>query len=174
MNRNYTKREFLDLVNMIRKHIPNCSITTDIIVGFPGETESDFNETLDMMKNVKFNFSYMYKYSSRPGTKASEYDNQIDEDIKQDRLERLIDLQTKISLNCNKQKIGSIQHVLIEKESKKSEKFWSGRTDGNTWTIIKKTNEKINDIVPVKVTDAKGVTLFGNRLTKKELLYETN
>ena len=174
MNRNYTKKEFLSLVNMIRKHIPNCSISTDIIVGFPGETESDFKETLDMMKKIKFNFAYMFKYSSRPGTKAAEYNNQMDETIKQERLERLIDLQTKITLNSNKQKIGSIQHVLIEKESKKSDKYWSGRTDGNTWTIIKKNQEKINDIVPVKIIDARGVTLFGNCLTKEELLYETN
>ena len=174
MNRNYTKKEFLDLVNMIREYIPNCSISTDIIVGFPGETEVDFSQTLEMMEKIKFNFAYMFKYSSRPGTKAAEYEKQIDEDIKQSRLERLIDLQSKITLNSNKDKIGSIQYVLIEKESKKSKDFWSGRTDGNTWTIVKKNNEKINDVVPVKITDAKGVTLFGNSLTKKELLYEAN
>ncbi len=174
MNRNYTKKEFLELVDMIREYIPDCSISTDIIVGFPGETESDFSETLDMMKKIKFNFAYMFKYSSRPGTKAAEYSNQIGENIKQNRLERLIDLQSKITLNSNKDKIGSIQYVLIEKESKKSKNFWSGRTDGNTWTIVNKKNEKINDVVPVKITDAKGVTLFGNSLTKKELLYEAN
>ena len=174
MNRNYTKEEFLDLIDMIKKYIPNCTISTDIIVGFPGETDSDFSKTLEMMETVKFNFSYMFKYSSRPGTKAAEYDNQISEKIKQNRLERLIDLQSKITLSSNKDRIGSIQYVLIEKESKKSSDFWSGRTDGNTWTIIKKSNEKIKDIVPVKITSAKGVTLFGSCLTKKELLYETN
>ena len=78
----------------------------------------------------------MFKYSSRPGTKAAEYDNQIDEDSKQDRLERLIKTQSKITLLQNKKKIGSIEYVLIEKESKKSKDFWSGSTDGNTWTII--------------------------------------
>ena len=98
----------------------------------------------------------------------------IGENIKQNRLERLIDLQSKITLNSNKDKIGSIQYVLIEKESKKSDKYWSGRTDGNTWTVIKKNQEKINDIVPVKIIDARGVTLFGNCLTKEELLYENN
>ena len=174
MNRNYTKEEFLDLVYMIRKHLPNCTISTDIIVGFPGETDLEFSETLEMMKKIKFSFSFMYKYSSRPGTKAAEYNNQISEEVKQKRLERLIDLQSKISLNSNKEKIGSIQYVLIEKESKKSTESWSGRTDGNTWTIIKKNNENIKDIVPVKITSARGVTLFGNCLNKKELLYETN
>ena len=127
-----------------------------------------------MMKIAKFNFAYMFKYSSRPGTKAAEYDNHISEKIKQSRLEKLIVLQSKITLKNNQDKIGSIQHVLIEKESKKSKEYWSGRTDGNTWTIIKKNNEKIKDVIPIKIIDAKGVTLFGNSLTKKEFTYETN
>ena len=113
-----------------------------------------------MVKINKFNSAYMFKYSSRPGTKAAEYDNQIDEDSKQDRLERLIKTQSEITLLQNKKKIGSIEYVLIEKESKKSKDFWSGRTDGNTWTIIKKNNEKIKDVIPVLITDAKGVTLL--------------
>ena len=94
-----------------------------------------------MMKKVKFNFAYMFKYSERPGTKAAEYDNQLPEDIKQNRLEKLIDLQSSITLKNNMEKINSIQYVLIEKESKKSKKYWSGRTDGNTWVIIKKKEE---------------------------------
>ena len=174
MNRTYSKEEFIDLVSKIHDYIPGCSITTDIIVGFPGETESDFEETLDMMKKIKFNFAYMFKYSSRPGTKAAEYDNQISEHIKQDRLERLINLQSSITLENNIEKINSIQYVLIEKESKKSDNYWSGRTDGNTWTIIEKRGEKVKDIVPVKINNAKGVTLFGESLTKEEYLYETN
>ena len=174
MNRTYTKEEFIDLVDKIRTYIPGCSISTDIIVGFPGETESDFQETLNMMKKVKFNFAYMFKYSERPGTKAAEYANQLPEDIKQNRLEKLIDLQSSITLKNNMEKINSIQYVLIEKESKKSKKYWSGRTDGNTWVIIKKKEESIKQVVPVKINDAKGVTLFGDSLTNEELLYETN
>ena len=116
----------------------------------------------------------MFKYSSRPGTKAAEYDNQLSEAIKQERLERLINLQSSITLENNVEKINSVQYVLIEKESKKSKNYWSGRTDGNTWTIIKKKEENIKDIVPVKINDARGVTLFGDSLTKEELLYETN
>ncbi len=174
MNRTYTKKEFINLVKKIRHVLPDCSISTDIIVGFPGEEESDFHETLEMMKINKFNFAYMFKYSSRPGTKASEYDNQIDEKIKQKRLEKLIKTQLEITLLQNKKKIGSIEYVLIEKESKKSSDFWSGRTDGNTWTIIEKNDENIKDIIPVIITDARGITLFGESLTNKEAIYEAN
>ena len=174
MNRTYTKKEFISLVKKIRHVLPDCSISTDIIVGFPGEEESDFHETLEMMKINKFNFAYMFKYSSRPGTKASEYDNQIDEKIKQKRLEKLIKIQLEMTLLQNKKKIGSIEYVLIEKESKKSSDFWSGRTDGNTWTIIEKNDENIKDIIPVIITDARGITLFGKSLTNKEAIYEAN
>ena len=174
MNRTYTKKEFINLVNKIRNILPNCSITTDIIVGFPGETDSDFSETLEMMKINEFNFAYMFKYSSRPGTKAAEYGNQIDENVKQKRLEQLIKTQSEITLLQNKKKIGSIENVLIEKESKKSSDFWSGRTEGNTWTIVKKNNEKIKDVIPVVIDDAQGVTLFGKKITKEETIYEIN
>ena len=167
MNRTYTKEEFLDLVKVIKKYIPNCSISTDVIVGFPGEDDFDFNETLDVVKQVGFDFSYMFKYSSRPGTKAAQLTNQIDENVKQKRLEELIELQNSIRLKVNKSKIGKIEKVLIEKNSKKSDLFWSGRTDGNIWTVVKKTDEKIKDIVDVLITDAKGVTLFGENINNR-------
>ncbi len=174
MNRTYNREKFINLVNKIRSVLPNCSISTDIIVGFPGESEEDFLQTLEMMKMNKFNFAYMFKYSSRPGTKAAEYDNQIAENVKQKRLEQLIELQSEITLFQNKKKIGSIEYIMIEKESKKSSDFWSGRTDGNTWTIIEKNDENIKDVVPVLITDARGVTLFGKSLTNKESIYEAN
>ena len=167
MNRTYTKEEFLNLVNIIKEYLPSCSISTDIIVGFPGESDYDFNETLEVVKKVEFDFSYMFKYSSRPGTKAAQFTNQIDEDIKQRRLEQLIELQNSIRLKVNKSKIGKVEKVLIEKNSKKSDLFWSGRTDGNIWAVIKKTDEKIKDIVDVLITDAKGVTLFGENINNR-------
>ena len=126
------------------------------------------------MKINEFNFAYMFKYSSRPGTKAAEYGNQIDENVKQKRLEQLIKTQSEITLLQNNRKIGSIENVLIEKESKKSSDFWSGRTEGNTWTIVKKNNEKIKDVIPVVIDDAQGVTLFGKKITKEEMIYEIN
>ena len=172
MNRTYTSKEYLNLVKEIKRYMPNCSISTDIIVGFPGETVEDFKSTLEVVRKVKFNFSYMFKYSKRPGTKAAEYSNQIIEETKQFRLERLIELQKNITLEMNKNKIGSVEKVLIEKESKKSKLLWAGRTEGNIWTIIKKTNENIRDIVPVLINDAQGVTLFGENIKNKEKKYE--
>ena len=167
MNRNYTKEEFLDLVDLIRTHMPDCSISTDIIVGFPGETDDEFRETLEIVNKVRFDFAYMFKYSSRPGTKAAEYTNQIDEETKQNRLAELIEIQNSIRLEVNKERVGSVQKVLIEKESKKSKEFWSGRTDGNVWTILKKGSESVGDIVDVVITDAQGVTLFGENINYK-------
>ena len=163
MNRTYTSTEFLNLVDKIRQYIPNCALTTDIIVGFPGETEDEFLETLSVAEKVEFNSAYMFKYSSRPGTKASQYDEQITEDEKQDRLERLIDLQLNKTLIQNKKHIGKIFKVLVEKVSKKSNDQWSGRTEGGTWVVFDKTNDKIGDIIDVKIDDARGVTLFGSR-----------
>ena len=114
----------------------------------------------------------MFKYSSRPGTKAAQFTNQIPENIKQNRLEKLISLQKNTTLKSNQRKIGTIENVLIEKESKKSNLFWSGRTEGNTWVIIKKGNENIKDVVPVMINDAQGVTLFGSNLKEKEKMHE--
>ena len=167
MNRTYTREQYLDLVSKIKLHMPNCSISTDIIVGFPGETELEFEETINLVKEVKFDFSYTFKFSSRPGTKAAEYSNQIDEETKQNRLEKLIKIQNKIRLEVNQKRIGTIQKVLIEKESKKSDLFWSGRTDGNIWTIVKKNKEKAKDIIDVVINDAQGVTLFGENINNK-------
>jgi len=163
MNRTYTKTEYLNLVDKIHKYLPNCSLSTDIIVGFPGETENEFNQTLDVIEKVGFNSAFMFKYSSRPGTKAAEYTDQIDEDVKQSRLERLIKLQKIKSLDANKKLIGTVQEIIVEKESKKSPHQWAGRTMGNTWVIFDKTNESKKDIVKVLITDAHGITLFGQR-----------
>ena len=165
MNRTYNRDDFLILCDKIRKYMPNCSISTDIIVGFPGETENDFNDTLDIVKQVQFNSSFMFKYSSRPGTKASQYSDQISEDIKQKRLEKLIILQKKVTQNVNSQLIGKELHVIVEKESKKSNKQWAGRTDGNTWVIFDKMNFKLKDLVALRIKDAKGVSLFGEPVT---------
>ena len=162
MNRTYTKQEFLDLVQMIRKYIPDCGITTDIIVGFPGETDEEFQETLEVVSKVKFDTAFMFKYSSRPGTKASHYTDQIDEDTKQRRLQTLIEFQQNISLMNNRKKIGQNLDVIIEKISKKSINQWAGRTESNTWVIFDKNSfNKIGDVVNINIIDARGITLFG-------------
>ena len=161
MNRTYTKDHFLRQVDMMREKIPHIGISTDIIVGFPGETEADFQETLDVMKIVRFDSAFTFKYSSRPFTKAIEYQDQISEKIKQDRLERLIQLQKEHSLANNKKIIGSVQSVLIEKESKKSSTHWAGRTDSNKWVIFPKENAEIKESVPVQILDTSGISLKG-------------
>lgn len=172
MNRTYTQKEFLDLVNKIKSYLPNCSISTDIIVGFPGETEDEFLETLDMVKKVHFDSSFMFKYSSRPGTKAAQYTDKVSEEEKQNRLERLIELQRENTLSANLKHVGKTMPVMVEKVSKKSDSQWAGRTDGNMWVIFDRGDEKIKDIVNVKIEDAKGITLFGSRIHTKEIIHE--
>ncbi len=165
MNRTYNRDEFLNLCGKIKSYMPDCSISTDIIVGFPGETEQDFKDTLDIVSKVEFNSSFMFKYSSRPGTKASQYSDQIPENIKQRRLEELIQLQKEVTKKVNRNLIGKELQVIVEKESKKSDKQWAGRTDGNTWVIFDKMNFKIKDLVVLRVDDAQGITLFGTPIT---------
>ena len=174
MNRTYTNSEFLNLVDTVRSYIPDASISTDIIVGFPGETEVEFEETLQVMNQVVFDRAFMFKYSSRPGTKAAEYSDQINEEIKQNRLARLIDLQQSHTLKANQRHIGKVLKVMVEKESKKSTMQWTGRTEGNVGVIFDKGNAQLKDIVDIFIQDAKGVSLFGNRVLKKEKMYEIN
>ena len=162
MNRTYTKDHFLRQVDMMREKIPHIGISTDIIVGFPGETEADFQETLDVMTQVQFDSAFTFKYSARPFTKAVEYQGQIPEKIKQDRLERLIQLQKEHTLEKNKKIIGSVQSVLIEKESKKSTSHWAGRTDSNKWVIFPKENAAIKETVPIQILHTSGISLQGN------------
>lgn len=161
MNRTYTQEEFLTLANQIRKTLPNVGISTDLIVGFPGENENEFQETLDVMEAVKFDSAYTFKYSSRPGTKAAEFEDHVAESEKQDRLERVIEAQKQHTLFRNKEFVGRIEMVLVEKESKRSADQWAGRTDSNKWVIFNKGDAQVKDIVPVKINDAKGITLRG-------------
>ena len=165
MNRTYSRKEFLDLVVKIREYMPNCAISTDIIVGFPGESDQDFKDTMSVVEEVKFNFSYMFKYSSRPGTKAAEYSDQISEKIKQDRLQELINRQKEITLEVNRGYIGQDLQVIVEKESKKSSSQWSGRTEGNTWVIFDKMSFEPKDLVTLRIDNAQGVSLFGTPIT---------
>jgi len=168
MNRTYTREHFISLVKMIREILPKVGISTDIIVGFPGETNKDFEETISLMHEVKFDSAFNFKYSSRPGTKASEYSERINDQEKKDRLQKIINLQKKHTLERNKILIGSIQDVLIEKESKLSASHWAGRTDSNKWVVFDKKNSQINKIVQVKIKEARGVTLHGELLNKME------
>ncbi len=170
MNRTYTKEHFLSLADQIRTTLPGVGISTDIIVGFPGETEQDFQETLDVMNHVKFDSAFTFKYSPRPWTKAAQYSDQVPEVEKQDRLERLIHLQKQHTLDRNRELVGSTQMVLVEKESKRSSLQWAGRTDSNKWVIFDKEDAEIKDIVPVHIAEAKGVSLHGSIQLKEEAI----
>jgi len=164
MNRTYSKEHFIYMVEKIREIIPDCGLSTDIIVGFPGETNDDFNDTLQVMNEVKFNSAFTFKYSPRPYTKAAQFSDQIDENIKKERLDELIKLQKKHTLEHNLAKVGTFQKILIEKESKKSIHHWAGRTDSNEWVIVDKNNNNIKDIIPVEITNATGVILHGKQI----------
>ena len=169
MNRTYTKEEYLTLVNKIHKTIPDVGLSTDIIVGFPGENDMEFQETLDVMELVRFDSAYTFKYSARPGTKAAEFDDHVSEFEKQSRLEKVILTQREHTLINNKNFMGRTELVLVEKESKKSNKKWAGRTDSNKWVIFDKSNVNIGDIVPVLINEVKGITLHGNILSLQEM-----
>jgi len=165
MNRTYTREHFYDMAMNIREIMPNCGLSTDIIVGFPGETDEQFRETLDLMEAIKFNSAFTFKYSPRPYTKAEQFSDQISEEIKKIRLDEMLILQRKHTLELNQKMIGTFQQVLIEKESKKSKLHWAGRTDSNEWVIIEKNNSNIKDIVPVEISNATGVILHGKEVT---------
>ena len=168
MNRTYTKEHFIQRAQWIREFLPNCGLSTDIIVGFPGETEAEFQETLKVMSAIKFDSAFTFKYSLRTGTKAAEYSDHISETEKQTRLEEVIKLQKHHTLLRNKTIIGQVEKVLVEKVSKRSASHWAGRTDSNKWVIFPKQDTQIKDIVPVLITDAKGISLQGQLVNIKE------
>ena len=166
MNRTYTSDHFINIVRKIREILPDSGISTDIIVGFPGESEKDFSDTINVMEKVNFDSAFTFKYSPRNGTKASGYEDQINEDIKQKRLEQIISLQKSHTILRNQSYLGKIENVLIEKQSKRNIGKWAGRTDSNKWVIFDKDHASIKDIVPVLIMEARGITLHGKIINK--------
>jgi len=165
MNRTYTIEHYLNLIDKARKIIPGVSFSTDIIAGFPTETEEDHRMTLDVMKLVRYDGAYMFKYSPREGTKAYNMKDDVPEEIKLRRLNEIIELQQKISYEINQQLINKEEIILVEGFSKKSEEFLSGRTDTNKVVVIPKNeNIKIGDYVRVKINRATSATLFGEAI----------
>ena len=163
MNRLHTRHEYLKLIKKIREIIPNCGISHDMITGFPTETERDHQDTLSLMEEVKYDFGYMFAYSERPGTYAARhFKDDISPELKQRRLEEIITLQQKHSLERNKRFINSKCSVLIDKSSKKSDDYWSGRTSENNVVVFPKHNLSLGDIVDVKVNDCTTATLIGD------------
>ena len=154
MNRNYTKEQYLELVKKMYDKIPNLSLSTDIIVGFPGETDEEFEDTLDVVRKVNFEQIFMFIYSPREGTIASKREDQIPEEIKHKRFNRLKDLyDSKVDEN-NEKYIGKKYKILIEGISKNDEKMFTGRTDTNKVVVFEpKDIYKIGDLVEIKITE---------------------
>lgn len=151
MNRKYTKEQFIELAEKMKERIPNVVFSTDIIVGFPGETEEDFEDTLDVVKKVNFEQVYMFIYSRRVGTPGDKMENQIPEEIKHKRFDRLKALvESGISIN-NQKYIGTIQKVLVEGESKNNPNMLTGRTDSNKVVIFEGTKDLIHKVINLKI-----------------------
>ena len=162
MNRKYTREWYLERVEAIRRYMPDCAITTDLIAGFAHETEHEHQETLSLMREVGYDFAYMFKYSERPGTFAQRnLGDDIPEDVKTRRLTEIIDLQNKLSEESNKRDIGKEFEILVECTSKRSDAQLSGRTSQNKMVVFDRHDFKVGDYVRVRITGCSSATLFG-------------
>lgn len=161
MNRKYTREWYLDRIAAIRRAIPDCGISSDLFTGFHGETEEDFLETLSLMREAKLDASFMFKYSERPGTLAAKtMPDNVPEDVKIDRLNRMIELQNELSAESNRRDIGKTFEVLVEGVSKRSKEQMVGRTQQNKTCVFPRGDFRIGDFVNVKVVDSSSATLI--------------
>lgn len=162
MNRKYTREWYLDRIAVIKKAMPQCSITTDVIAGFCSETLQDHEDTLSLMSEVGYDFAYMYKYSMRPDTKAhKEMIDDVEESEKTRRLNEVIARQSKLSLASNKKDVGKIFEVLVEGESKRSKDRMYGRSSQNKVVVFDRLNTNVGDYVMVNIISCTGATLLG-------------
>jgi tRNA-2-methylthio-N6-dimethylallyladenosine synthase len=161
MNRTYTVEQYFSLVEKIRVVIPSATLSTDIISGFPTETESDHTQTIDVIQSIGYDGAFTFKYSPREHTKAWEMNDDVPDEVKAERLNEIIELQQNISLKKNQQLVGSTVEILIERESAKSHDEWMGRTDTNKVTIFPKDNSHIGDLVKITIDRCNSATLFG-------------
>ena len=162
MNRKYTKESYLDLVDRIRKGCPDISLTTDIIVGFPGETEEDFSETMDVVEKVGFDSAFTFIYSKRTGTPAASMENQVPEDVVKDRFDRLLKLVQQKASEASARFTGSVQKVLVEDVNEHDETMVTGRMSNNLLVHFKGTPDLIGQIVDVHLEECKGFYYIGN------------
>lgn len=167
MNRGYTSEWYLDRIKSIKQHIPDCAISTDVIIGFCGETDSQYQDTFDLMQQVKFDFAYMFKYSERPKTLAERnYKDDVPDNVKSSRLKSIIEMQLEHSLLSNKKMIGKNCKVLIEGVSKRSEQRLFGRNSQNAVVIFDRAELKKGDYIDVKIDNCTSATLFGKVIHK--------
>ncbi len=163
MNRKYTRNSYMDKISIARS-IPGIVLTTDILVGFPGETEADFQATMEIVKEVRFHEAYMYKYSVRPGTEAEKYTDHVDEDIKLSRLQHLIEVQMKINRASMAAQIGEATTVLMENRSRKDPSHIKGRSHSGMLVVLPGEISDIGSIQSVRITDTSGSMLVGEKI----------
>ena len=161
MNRGYTREYYLGRVKKIQQEIPEAAVSTDFIVGFPGESEEDFEQTIKLVRELKFDMAYTFIYSPRSGTPAARRDDQIAEEVKKERLNRLMELQNRISYEQNQELIGSRQEILVTGPSSNDPEVYEGRTSTNKICFIDKRKDLLGELVEVKIEDAKSWTLEG-------------
>jgi tRNA-2-methylthio-N6-dimethylallyladenosine synthase len=164
MNRRYNAEHYYHLITKLRAAIPDIAITTDVMVGFPGETESDFLATYNLMKKIRFDYAFTFKFSPREGTPAAKMENQVDENIKLKRLQALIQLQNTITLEKYREQIGKVKEVYVEQVSKKNEFELSGRTRDNKIAVFPGDKSMVGEFVRIKIVDATGWTLKGEKI----------
>ncbi|MBZ4657581.1 MAG: tRNA-2-methylthio-N6-dimethylallyladenosine synthase [Bacteroidota bacterium] len=168
MNRKYDREWYLDRIAAIRRIIPDCGLSTDIMCGFHSETEEDHRETLSLMREVRFDSAFMFKYSERPGTFAAKrLEDNVPEEVKVRRLQEIIDLQNQLSQQSNQNDVGKTFEVLVEGFSKRSREQLFGRTDQNKVVIFDKQNYRVGDLVTVRITGHTSATLFGETIIDK-------
>jgi tRNA-2-methylthio-N6-dimethylallyladenosine synthase len=164
MNRHYTAEEYLHLIDMIRGYIPDADITTDVMTGFPTETEEDFEQTLSMFRAVRFTTAFMFKYSPRPGTNASSMKSRVDDTAAKHRLQRLIELQTAITKELYGAMVGKTVTVLFTERQKGRDRMWIGRDYGNKRVLIPCQKNLAGTILQVRIKKSSGMTLIGERI----------
>ena len=172
MNRRYTHEQYLDLVRRLREAAPDITISTDIIVGFPGETEEDFQETLRLVKEVEYDSAFTFLYSKRTGTPAAEFEDQVPEEVKHERFNRLVDALNEISLRKNEAYIGRTETVLVDGPSRKESGILSGRTDGFKQVDFEGDEKLIGGFAEVTITRGKTFSLYG-RLAEQQVCSST-
>ena len=169
MKRGYTREWYINRINSIKQIIPDCAVSTDLMTGFPGETEQDHADTLSLMKEVNYDFAYMFKYSERPNTYASRHlKDDILESVKSQRLTEIIDLQSELSEKGKKLDLGKTFEVLVEGYSKKSRDFLFGRTSQNKVVVFPRLNHSVGDYVNVEIIDCTSATLIGEPTNKSK------
>lgn len=165
MNRKYTREWYLDRIAAIRRWMPDCSITTDLITGFSGETEEEHAQTLSLMREVGYDFAYMFKYSERPGTFAQRHlADDVPEEVKSRRLQEIIALQNELGLASYRRDVGREFEVLVEGESKRDARQLSGRTSQNKVVVFDRGSHRIGEYVRVRITGCTAATLFGEAI----------